>query len=66
MTGTRLRNRLTAIERRLRPPRGPCARCGGQPVALEGDDGRIGDPCPACGRPAVLVRRIIRVRLADV
>jgi hypothetical protein len=32
----------------------------------EDDNGRRGDPCPACGRPAVLVRRYVGVRLSEV
>jgi len=62
----RLGARLAAVERRREARREACARCGGNPVAVAGEDGRHETVCPHCKRSVVLVRRYLRVRIADV
>ena len=48
---------------------GVCPQCHGHYVALAGEHGYLPafpPACPACGRPAALVRRYVRVDVEQV
>lgn len=51
-----LERRLERLEDEL----GACARCHGRFIPLLTNDEPAPAGCPACGRPPVLVRRVIR------
>jgi hypothetical protein len=62
-----LATRIMRAERELGA--GRCERCCGHYVAIAGEHGylpRFPPACPACGQPAVLVRRYVRVAVERV
>ena len=54
----RLNARVERLTRQWARRQAACGYCHGQPQVIEDADGRYRDPCPACGRPATVVKHI--------
>ena len=59
-----LKARLQRLEQAVEA--GDCPRCHGRPETVAGDDGPLEPRCPECGRPAMIAKVYVGIRVQDV